>query len=176
MSNRYASLHFLGVFFWLICVSPQKGHANPPDLPITFQPVSLHGGMIRIAGKLVERASQRPLRQASIMVKCGDMVLANQQSDDKGAFILYIPPEKISQAYLSIKVKYMNHVFLKDHIEPLSQDMLIEINGAVFLERNPIQDYKLPTHKLGQPQVGRVLIRTRNYRRNHPQKSDEIRI
>ena len=119
------------------------------------------GRMIRLAGKLVERSSQRPLRHATIMVKCGDMVLANRQSDESGEFFIFIPPEKISRQSLSIKIKYRNHVFIKDDIEPISQELLVEINGSVFLESNPIKDYQLPMHKLGTPQVGRVLIRTR---------------
>ncbi len=120
------------------------------------------GSMVRIAGKLVERASQRPIREATIMVKCGDRVLANRQSNHDGEFVLYIPPEKISEQEISIKIKYRNHIFIKDRIEPISQEMLIEINGTVLFETHPIEDYRMPIHTLGEPTVGRVLIRTRN--------------
>lgn len=162
MSNRYATLcsvSFMSLFCWTLAV---------PAFPLNPR-----GGMIRLAGKLVERTSQRPLRRATIMVKCGDMVLANHQSDEDGTFVLYIPPEKISCRKLSIKIKYQNHVFIKDDIDPSSQEMLIEINGMVFLENTPLNDYQVPIHTLGKPQIGRVMIRTRHYQ---TQPTEEVEI
>lgn len=116
--------------------------------------------MIRVSGRLVEQASQRPIEGAIIMVICGDRVLANRRSNEAGAFDLYIPSEKISEPYISLRIKYRNQLFVKDQLEAISQDILIEINGAVFLENHPIEDYKMPIHVLGHPEVGRLLIRS----------------
>jgi hypothetical protein len=160
MVHSYASHRSIPLISLLLLVlsspiAPARGNAR------RLVKTSPHGQMIRLAGKLVERSSQRPLRRASIMVKCGDMVLANRQSNEEGEFVIFIPPEKVSCTTLSIKIKYQNHIFIKDEIDPTTQELLIEINGAVFLESTPINDYQLPMHELGQPQVGRVLIRTR---------------
>ena len=164
MQNRYTSAVFFTAMTWLslmlLAWSVQAGPAR----------LAPRGRMIRIAGKLVERASQRPLSHAIIMVKCGEMVLANRQSNQQGEFVLYIPPEKISQQELSIKIKYHNHIFIEDRLEPTSQEMLIEINGAVLFESHPIEDYQMPIHPLVQPEVGRVLIRTRNYQPERPMR------
>jgi hypothetical protein len=150
--------HLVGLLLMMMMVtSPATVWGSPHRVR---PQLATQGRMIRIAGKLLERTSQRPLRHATIMVKCGDMVLANRQSDEAGEFLIFIPPEKVSREHLSIKIKYQNHVFIKDLIDPISQELLIEINGAVFLESTPIKDYQLPMHELGSPQVGRVLIRT----------------
>lgn len=155
--TRSPQASLVGLLLLMVVASSASVWGSPHRVRPLFAP---QGRMIRIAGKLVERSSQRPLRNATIMVKCGDMVLANRQSDETGEFYIFIPPEKVSREHLSIKIKYQNHVFIKDLIDPVSQELLVEINGAVFLESNPIKDYQLPIHTLGSPQVGRVLIRT----------------
>ena len=95
------------------------------------------------------------------MVQCGDRVVANQRSDEDGQFSLYIPPEKISGDDISIKKSGMGITsLLRISWSPSTQDMLIEINGAILFESQPIGDYKMPIHVLGRPEVGRVLIRT----------------
>lgn len=117
------------------------------------------GRIIRIAGQLVEQATGRPLGRATVMVKCGEHVLANKQSDAQGNFVLYIPPEKVGNQRIDLKIKYREHVFLKRQIEPVSQELRVEINRAILQEEAPIGDYSMPFHLLEQPQVGRVVIR-----------------
>lgn len=150
--------------FWLLTccllMLQQPGFASSERLSRLENEDDRKESIIRVAGRLVEKASQRPIKGATIMVQCGDRILANRRSDEDGQFSLYIPPEKISEQHISIKIRYGNHIFVKDHLEPTTQDMLIEINGAVLFESQPIEDYKMPIHILGQPEVGRVLIRT----------------
>lgn len=169
MAYPYTSPRTVCLLGLLLLVALPAAATNP-RVPLTLRQ---HGRMIRLAGKLVERASQRPLRRATIMVKCGDMVLANRQSDEQGEFIIFIPPEKLSRQTLSIKIKYQNHVFIQDEIDPVSQELLVEINGAIFLESTPIKDYQLPMHRLGSPRVGRVLIRTHYRPKADPQVEEE---
>lgn len=132
-------------------------HAFYSGPPVTTSPNS-GSSVIRLKGSLLELASQRPLRQATILVKCGKTVLAHKLVDKKGSFSLVIPREKIVGQTLDIKIKYRDHVFLKTNLQPISQFLKIEINGSVFFESKPIADYEMPIHTLGAPQVGHVEI------------------
>ncbi|MEO1448847.1 MAG: hypothetical protein AAFV07_04925, partial [Bacteroidota bacterium] len=109
--------------------------------------------VIRLQGSLIEQASQRPLKQATILVKCGETVLAHKQVDKKGGFSLVIPREKIAGRKLDIKIKYRDHIFLQADLQPITQYLKIEINGSVFFESRPIADYEMPIHTLGIPQI-----------------------
>lgn len=114
--------------------------------------------VIRLQGQLLEQASQRPLKQATILVKCGEAVLAHKQVDKKGVFSLVIPREKIAGRLIDIKIKYRDHVFVQADLQPVTQYLKVEINGSVFFENRPIADYEMSIHTLGPPRIGHVEV------------------
>ncbi|MDX2249942.1 MAG: hypothetical protein SF052_24370 [Bacteroidia bacterium] len=114
--------------------------------------------MIRISGKIVEQSSGKPFRQANIIVKAGDKVLATKQTERDGSFILYLPPEKIGNKGVDIKIMYMNHIFVRQNLAAISQDMTIEINGALLLKEEFFDEHKIPVHNLDHPQVGKIIL------------------
>ncbi|MDP5168740.1 MAG: hypothetical protein NWR72_00725 [Bacteroidia bacterium] len=120
------------------------------------------GSLVRLTGQLLESNSGRAISNASIMVQCADLVLAHKQTDLNGNFVLLIPEEKIEEAFITLKIRYREHIFTRDRLLPESQDLQIEINRTLFLESTPVEDYRLPIHDLTDPRVGQVLIRT-NY-------------
>lgn len=160
MKNSYPASGVLLLLLLNICFAQPNESASRKDYCLSGRRAAKGNGIVRVSGQLVERASQRPIEGAIVMVICGDRVLANRRSTEHGTFDLYIPPEKISDEFISIRIKYRNQFFVKDQLDAVSQDIFIEINGAVFLENHPIKDYKMPIHVLGDPEVGRVLIRS----------------
>lgn len=118
------------------------------------------GSLIRLTGQLIEMSSGRSIGNASVMIQCADLVLANKQTDLNGNFVLLIPEEKISEAYLTLKIRYREHIFVRERLLPASQDLQVEINRTLLLESAPLEDYRLPLHDLSDPRVGQVLIRT----------------
>ena len=128
--------------------------------------VDRQGRLIRLTGQLLESNSGRAIGNASVMVQCADLVLAHKETDRNGNFVLLIPEEKISEDFLTLKIRYREHIFTRDRLLPASQDLQVEINRSVLLESTPMQDYRLPLHDLSDPQVGQVLIRTRYYARS----------
>lgn len=122
------------------------------------------GCMIRISGKILEQSSQKPLKQARILVRHEGKVLAVGNTQKDGSFVLYIPPEKITSRSLDIKVVYMDHVFVQHNVFATSQEMLIEINGSLLLKDEFFDEHKLPVHSLNEPQVGKVTISSPDHR------------
>ncbi|MEZ4772038.1 MAG: hypothetical protein R3D00_02570 [Bacteroidia bacterium] len=116
------------------------------------------GCMIRISGKIVEQTSRKPFRQASIIIKSGDKVLATQQSEKDGSFIIYISPEKVQENKVDVKITYMNHIFVRHNLSADSQDITIEINGALLLKEEFFDEHKMPLHNLENPQVGKIIL------------------
>ncbi len=115
--------------------------------------------MIRIAGQILEISSERPVKNANVMVRGGDMALASKKTDEEGRFEFFIPAKKIGSVKIGLRINYMNHIFAKDDISPISQEILIYINGSILLEENPMAEYSIPIHKLGDPKIGQVMIR-----------------
>ena len=128
--------------------------------PIEVDPTDVvQETMIRIAGTIIEESSQRPVKNANVMVRGGDLALASKKTDDEGKFEFYIPAKKIASLQIGLRINYMNQIFSKEDISPISQEILIYINGAVLLEENPMAEYSLPIHMLDDPKIGQVMIR-----------------
>ncbi|MEZ4826025.1 MAG: hypothetical protein R3C61_06985 [Bacteroidia bacterium] len=116
------------------------------------------GCMIRISGNIVEQSSRKPLRQANIIVRSGDKVLATQQTAKDGSFIVYIPPEKVKESKVDIKITYLNHIFVRHNLPAESQDLTVEINGALLLKEEYFDEHKVPFHNLENDQVGKIIL------------------
>lgn len=116
------------------------------------------GCMVRISGKIVEQTSRKPFRQANIIIKSGDKVLATQLSEKDGSFIVYISPEKVQENKVDVKIMYMNHIFVRHNLSAVSQDITVEINGAVLLKEEFFDEHKIPLHNLDNPQVGKIIL------------------
>ena len=144
---------YILVLAMLMLLSSKYSMAHSPD-----------GCVVRITGKLQDRNTGKPYKMASILVFSGERVVASKSTDKTGAFVLHIPPEKIKTKHLVIKIKYRDHIFNKTQILPVSQDILVEINGQVLLSHNPVDSFDLPIHELDNPYNGRVLIQMKNYR------------
>lgn len=114
------------------------------------------GDVIQIRGRIVEQVSQKPFELAVIMVKCGDQIVASKSTDKNGSFLLTIPSEMAFHQTFALRIKYLDHVFIQEGIRLVPQEMLIEINGTIFMENGLIDQYKLPVHALGAPKVGKV--------------------
>ncbi|WNJ21319.1 hypothetical protein [Pontibacter sp. G13] len=131
--------------FWK---NPEPSHDSPESL----------GCVLRISGRLIERTTGNPLKDARILIKSGDRVLTTQKADKQGNFVCHIAPEIIQSTNLTMKISYMDHVFVKDDVQACSQVMKIEINGAILVESSPLQDYKLPYHRLDSREVADVTV------------------
>jgi hypothetical protein len=116
------------------------------------------GCIIRISGKVVEQATRKPLRKASIIVKEGERVLAAKLTERDGSFTLHIPPEAVTGKTIDVKIVYMKHIFLQPDIKPISQNLNIEINGSLLLKDEYFDEHKVPVHTLNKPEVGKVVI------------------
>ena len=128
--------------------------------------MSPRGCIIRISGKVVEQATKKPLRKASIIVKEGEMVLAAKLTARDGSFVLHIPPEAVTENTVDVKIVYMKHIFLQPDIKPISQNLNIQINGKLLLKDEYFDEHKVPVHTLGNPNVGKVMITNPNLRFN----------
>lgn len=157
-------------FIRILCLGYLFMFALPSLQAIQYDPALIeeevcigeHNGskLIRVAGRMVERSSQRPLENAAVVISCGKLVLASKRANANGEFMFYIPLEKVSQATIQLRIQYLDHVFIKDELDPIDQEILVEVNEAVFSERQTFDDYKVPTHLLGQPSIGNVYIRS----------------
>lgn len=122
--------------------------------------VSPQETIVRIAGQIIEQSSNRPVRNANVMLISGELALSTKKTDDEGKFEFYIPAQKISTLTLDLRINYLNHIFSKDDIRAVSHDMVILINGAILLEESPMSEYSLPIHRLDDPKIGQVHIRS----------------
>ncbi|MCI4669812.1 MAG: carboxypeptidase-like regulatory domain-containing protein [Bacteroidia bacterium] len=149
-------------WIWLLLIVFSLGgihptYANP--IKIRFKKKMPQESVIRISGQIIEQSSQRPVKNATVMVRGGELALASKRTDGEGRFEIYIPAKKITSAVIALRINYQNHIFTKDDITPISQDILIYINGRVLLEENPMAEYSLPIHKLDDPKIGELMIR-----------------
>lgn len=148
-------------WIWLLLVFHLFGgmHHAAAATPQQKNKKCIKDGLIRIAGQIIEESSQRPVKNATVMVRGGELALASKKTDDEGRFEFYIPAKKIASVEISLRINYQNHIFAKDDISPISQEIKILINGTILLEENPMAEYSIPIHKLGDPKIGQVLIR-----------------
>ncbi len=117
--------------------------------------------VIRIRGRILETHSGKPLKKATVMIKSGDKIIATRLTSIDGFFSVDIPRDLSLKETLDMSVEFMDHVFLKQNLSTSSQDILVNINGEILLDDDPIADYKLPIHVLNNPKVGNVEIRLR---------------
>lgn len=149
------------------CLLAQQAAASDPALPdphvlsshntpAPYVMTTIDGGVIHIRGKIVELASQEPFELAVIIIKCGNRVVASKHSKRNGTFLLTIPQEMAMAPTFGIRIKYLDHVFIQENLKLAPQEMLIEINGSIFMDNGLIEEYKLPVHNLGSPSVGKI--------------------
>lgn len=148
------------LFVWLLSllivsdlqagVSPTNGDSETPDEMV-----------IRIRGRVLETHSGQPLKKASVLIKIGDKVVASRLTSKDGFFSIEIPRNLANSQELDISIEFMDHVFLHNDLQLASQDVLVKINGEILLDDDPIADYKLPIHTLGNPKVGSIEVRLR---------------
>ncbi|MCB0853769.1 MAG: hypothetical protein KDD63_16200, partial [Bacteroidetes bacterium] len=135
--QHYYIRPFLVAIFLIICfaeVTFARAGENPEANIRISKIMSPMGCIIRISGKVVEQATQKPLRKASIIVKDGEMVLAAKLTNRDGSFVLYIPPESVTENTVDVKIVYMKHIFLQPDIKPISQNLDIQINVSLLLK------------------------------------------
>jgi hypothetical protein len=130
--------------------------------------------VIRIRGRILETHSGKPLKKAAVMIKSGDKIIATELTSIDGFFSIEIPRSQAQGQDLGLTIEFMDHVFLQNDLKIASQDMLININGEVLIDDDPIADYKLPIHTLDNPNVGTIEIRLRNLKRKGISDSDEV--
>ncbi|MEO0581302.1 MAG: hypothetical protein AAF135_03670 [Bacteroidota bacterium] len=156
MQQRYARFIFRSCWIFLLLGCSHMifagGNSRAGSRGITEE------CMVRIAGRIVERYTQRPLRSASVSIRSGDLTLANKPTDQEGYFEILIPAEKIEANDISINLQYMDRIFVKEKMEPVDQILLIEINGALLVDARSLNDYSLPIYMLGEEKVGDVYI------------------
>lgn len=116
---------------------------------------------IRIRGRILETHSGQPLKKASVIIKIGDKIVASRLTSKDGFFSIDIPRHLATSDELDISIEFMDHVFLQQDLKLVSQDVLVKINGEILLDDDPIADYKLPIHTLGNPKVGSIEVRLR---------------
>ncbi len=177
LSTNFMNRRVLSTFaFLLLFVVPDTGM---PVYAMALTRVDLEidrqGKLIRLTGQLLESNSGRAIGNASIMVQCADLVLAHKQTDNNGNFVLLIPEEKISEDRITLKIRYREHIFTRENLLPISQDLQVEINRAILLDTNPVEDYRIPLHDLNDPTNGQVLIRT-HYAGPMIERSRKVRI
>ncbi|MEO0896025.1 MAG: hypothetical protein AAFY71_06475 [Bacteroidota bacterium] len=152
---------FWFLFFFLAPTAFHLGYAHitPSDLvdESTYDP---NETIVRIAGQIIEQSSQRPVSNANVMVRSGDLALTSKMTDEEGRFEFFIPAKKISSLSIGLRINYLNHIFSKDDIRAVSQEMLILINGAILLEESPMSEYSLPIHRLEDPKIGQVHVKS----------------
>ena len=166
--QHYYIRSFLVAIFLLTCFAGRtlaKTGKNPEATIRISRIMSPMGCIIRISGKVVEQATKKPLKKASIIVKEGEMVLAAKLTGRDGSFVLHIPPEAVTENTVDVKIVYMKHIFLQPDIKPISQNLNIEINGSLLLKDEFFDEHKVPVHTLNNPQVGKVMI-------THPHSTD----
>ncbi len=150
------------IAFLLFVCFPETGMPayGAPLATVEFE-IDRQGKLIRLTGQLLESNTGRAIGNASIMVQSADLVLAHKQTDGNGNFVLLIPEGKIAEESMTLKIRYREHIFTRDNLRPISQDLQVEINRAVLMEATPVEDYRIPLHDLNNPANGQVLIRTR---------------
>jgi len=130
-----------------------NGNESPGETP--------EGFVVRIRGRVLETHSGQPLKRAAVMIKIGDEIVASRYTSKDGFFSIDIPAHLANAKDLDISIKFMDHVFLQQDLKLVSQDVLVKINGEILLDDDPIADYKLPIHTLGNPNVGSIEVRVR---------------
>ena len=166
MQHYYIRSFLVGIIY-LICSSGITFASNGEDPNMTFtvsRIMTPRGCIIRISGKVIEQATKKPLRKASIIVKEGEMVLAAKLTARDGSFVLHIPPEAVTENTVDVKIVYMKHIFIQPDIKPISQNLSIQINGSILLKEEYFDEHKVPVHTLGNPDVGKVMISNPNLR------------
>ncbi|MEM9933551.1 MAG: hypothetical protein AAF824_08055 [Bacteroidota bacterium] len=113
-------------------------------------------GHITIKGKVEEQSSGAPFPRTIIVAKSGNTILDKIQTDTQGRFSLSIPVGDLSSSEFSLQVNVMDHIFIKENIRIQTEEILIQINGEVFVEDGIREEYKLPVHTLDRPKVGSV--------------------
>lgn len=148
-------------WIWILLIAFTMGGINPAQANCNCNTKKClpQEALVRIAGQIIEASSQRPIRNATVMVRGGELALASKKTDDEGRFEFYIPAEKIASVEIGLRINYQNHIFAKDDISPISQEIMILINGKILMEENPMAEYSIPIHKLGDPKIGQVMVR-----------------
>lgn len=88
---------------------------------------------IQLSGKVQDVTSKDGLARASLVVLAGDELVAGTYADESGAFELNFPRKKIQSDSLTLKIRYLHHVFVKEGLEIESADVLIELNSIVWM-------------------------------------------
>lgn len=143
---------------WGAVGTPENGEDDPWAFFSSETPDQL---VIRIRGRVLETHSGKPLKKAKIVLKSGNRVIAKRLTSIDGFFSIDIPTDTELGDEVDISIEFMDHVFLKRNLKAVSQDLLVNINGEVLLEDDPIADYKLPIHVIDDVKIGRVDIRYR---------------
>lgn len=113
-------------------------------------------GHVVITGKVEEQSSGAPFARTIVMARTGNTVLDRIQTDQQGRFSLSISLSELRSKAFSLQVNLMDHIFIKENVGIQTEEILIQINGEVFVEDGIREEYKLPVHLLDQPKVGRV--------------------
>ncbi|MEM6346720.1 MAG: hypothetical protein AAF927_22730 [Bacteroidota bacterium] len=153
------------IFVWLFSLLIFSGvEARPFALPFDGEDTpgeTPDAAVIRVRGRILETHSGQPLKKASVIIKIGDKIVASRLTSKDGFFSIDIPRHLATAEDLDISIEFMDHVFLQKDLKLASQDILVRINGEILLDDDPIADYKLPIHTLGNPKVGSVEVRLR---------------
>ncbi|MEM7373724.1 MAG: hypothetical protein AAF587_34195 [Bacteroidota bacterium] len=89
---------------------------------------------IHFTGLIRDHETQHPLDQASLVLMSGEDFLAGTFADSDGKFLLQVPTRDLQSDFLTLKIQYLNHVFIRERIDPCSQDLTIDLNRAVWLK------------------------------------------
>lgn len=92
------------------------------------------GPFIHFTGLIRDQDTQHPLDQVSLVLMGEDEFLAGTFADADGKFLLQVPTKDLAATSLTLKIQYLNHVFIRQDLDPCSQDLTVDLDRAVLLK------------------------------------------
>jgi hypothetical protein len=127
-----------------------------PDVnQVVIQPAQQPG---LLQGTVRGHHAQEPLAGATLALMHGDDLLAGGHTDSLGHFSLPIPTGWPSDQPLTIKLRYLQTVFIAEGLPPEGATLVVELNEVIWLEEVVVTAYHSP-HKQVVVSMGLVSIR-----------------
>lgn len=93
---------------------------------------SQHIGLF--SGTVYGRVEKQPLQHALVVLLHGNEPLVGATTDSLGHFSLQLPPDAKIKYPLTLKIRYLQTVFVAEDLSPQGANLRIELNEAVWME------------------------------------------
>ncbi|MEM7373726.1 MAG: hypothetical protein AAF587_34205 [Bacteroidota bacterium] len=129
------------------------------------------GDLVHFSGMVLNENGKQGLARAVVVLLDGEELLMGTFADEEGAFAMDIPPARIHSDSLTLKVRYLNHIFVKEGLEARSADLTIELKADLWILEVALPAKRLPPRIVKSPiLIGSVVINKHGRSNQQPKR------